>query len=91
MILKGANNGDEPWPWTKDEFIVNNPKATLLGGYEAPALAAIWGLMLLDSHPDWQARSRSEVLDVCEGRKLLQYNMISKTKVVCTCFDINPY
>ncbi|KAF2300423.1 hypothetical protein GH714_013136 [Hevea brasiliensis] len=81
VILEGAENG-ELWPLTKDEFIADNCKDIFFGGYEPPALAAIWGLMLLASHPEWQARARSEVLEVCEGQQILDYNMLSKMKVL---------
>ncbi|XP_021668847.2 cytochrome P450 714C2-like isoform X1 [Hevea brasiliensis] len=81
VILEGAENG-ELWPLTKDEFIADNCKDIFFGGYEPPALAAIWGLMLLASHPEWQARARSEVLEVCEGQQILDYNMLTKMKVL---------
>ncbi|KAF2300424.1 hypothetical protein GH714_013158 [Hevea brasiliensis] len=81
VILEGAENG-ELWPLTKDEFIADNCKDVFFGGYEPPALAAIWGLMLLASHPEWQARARCEVLEVCEGQQILDYNMLTKMKVL---------
>ncbi|KAF2300401.1 hypothetical protein GH714_012903 [Hevea brasiliensis] len=40
VILEGAENG-ELGPLTKDEFIADNCKSVILGGYEPPALASI--------------------------------------------------
>uniref|UniRef100_A0A2C9W1I8 Cytochrome P450 n=1 Tax=Manihot esculenta TaxID=3983 RepID=A0A2C9W1I8_MANES len=59
-IIEGSKNG-ELGKLTEDEFIVDNCKNMMLGGYQSPALAAIWGLMLLASHPEWQDRARFEL------------------------------
>ena len=52
------------------------------GAFEVTAAAAIWGLMLLASHPKWQSRLRAEVGEVCRGRAP-DPNMLVKIKVVC--------
>ncbi|KAJ9188992.1 hypothetical protein P3X46_000335 [Hevea brasiliensis] len=62
-IIEGSKNG-ELGTLTEDEFIGDNCKNMFLGGYLPPALAAVWGLMLLASHPEWQDRARSEVLEL---------------------------
>ncbi|KAJ9188995.1 hypothetical protein P3X46_000338 [Hevea brasiliensis] len=81
-IIEGSKNG-ELGTLTEDEFIGDNCKNMFLGGYLPPALAAVWGLMLLASHPEWQDRARSEVLEVCEGQvQLLDFNILSKMKVL---------
>ncbi|KAJ9188994.1 hypothetical protein P3X46_000337 [Hevea brasiliensis] len=80
-IIEGSKNG-ELGTLTEDEFIADNCKNMFLGGYLPPALAAVWGLMLLASHPEWQDHARSDVLDVCEGQvQLLDFNILSKMKV----------
>ena len=72
-------------PSTADQFIVDNCKDVYLGAFEVNAVVAIWGLMLLASHPEWQARVRSEVQEVC-GDKPPDANMLGKMKVVCCTF-----
>ncbi|XP_057999547.1 cytochrome P450 714C2-like isoform X1 [Hevea brasiliensis] len=81
-ILEGSMNG-ELGTLTEGELIIDNCKNMFLGGYLPPALAAIWGLMLLASHPEWQDRAHSKVLEVYEGQiQLLDFNMLSKMKVL---------
>lgn len=77
MIIKGASNG----PNAIDQFIVDNCKNIYLAGYETSAVAALWGLMLLASHPEWQARARDEVVQICGGR-LPDADMLRKMKTV---------
>ncbi|XP_038989736.1 cytochrome P450 714C2-like isoform X2 [Phoenix dactylifera] len=55
-------------PNTIDEFIIDNCKNIYFAGHETTAITATWCLMLLASHPEWQARARAEVLEVCQGR-----------------------
>ncbi|KAF2300330.1 hypothetical protein GH714_012049 [Hevea brasiliensis] len=62
-ILEGSMNG-ELGTLIEGELIVDNCKNIFLGGYLPPALAAIWGLMLLASHPEWQDHAHSEVLEL---------------------------
>ncbi|KAJ9672208.1 hypothetical protein PVL29_025729 [Vitis rotundifolia] len=50
-------------------------------GFEVTAVASMWGLMLLASHPEWQDRIRAEVAQVCAGRPLAA-NMLGKMKVL---------
>lgn len=83
-LMEGSMNG-ELGPSTADQFIVDNCKDVYLGAFEVNAVVAIWGLMLLASHPEWQARVRSEVQEVC-GDKPPDANMLGKMKVVCCTF-----
>ena len=50
-------------------FIVDNCKNIYFAGQETTATTAKWVLLLLASHPQWQARVREEVMDVCGGQK----------------------
>ncbi|KAJ9705546.1 hypothetical protein PVL29_003547 [Vitis rotundifolia] len=67
MVLEGAKNSDLSQEAT-DNFIVDNCKNIYLAGYETTAVSAVWCLMLLAANPDWQARVREEVVEICEGR-----------------------
>ncbi|XP_010256391.1 PREDICTED: cytochrome P450 714C2-like [Nelumbo nucifera] len=67
IILDGSRNG-ELGPNTTERFIVDNCKSMYLAGYETTAISATWSLMLLASHPEWQARVRAEILQVCGGQ-----------------------
>ena len=81
VILEGSKCG-ELGRLTEEEFIVDNCKDIFLAAYEVTAIAAIWGLMLLASNPEWQDRARSEVMEVC-GDQLPDHDMLSKMTVVC--------
>lgn len=80
VLLEGSENGG-PGPSSAHEFIVDNCKDMLLAASEGTAISAMWGLMLLASNPEWQARARSEVKQVCGGH-LPNFNMLGKMKVV---------
>ena len=80
VILEGSENGG-PGESSAHEFIVDNCKDILLAASEGTAFAAMWGLMLLASNPEWQARARSEVKQVCDGH-LPNLDMLGKMKVV---------
>ncbi|KAK6926936.1 Cytochrome P450, partial [Dillenia turbinata] len=79
-ILKDGSKHGELGPSTPDQFIVDNCKDVYLAAFEVTGIAAIWGLMLLAAHPEWQARARSEVLEVCGGHPL-DANVLSKMKM----------
>lgn len=80
-LVDGANHG-ELGPSTPQQFIVDNCKDLYLAAFEVTGIAAIWGLMLLAAHPDWQALARAEVLELC-GREMPDAEKLSKMKVVC--------
>ncbi|KAL8089726.1 hypothetical protein AgCh_039277 [Apium graveolens] len=80
-LVDGANHG-ELGPSTPQQFIVDNCKDLYLAAFEVTGIASIWGLMLLAAHPDWQARARAEVLELC-GREMPDAEKLSKMKVVC--------
>uniref|UniRef100_A0ACD5YIK4 Uncharacterized protein n=1 Tax=Avena sativa TaxID=4498 RepID=A0ACD5YIK4_AVESA len=56
---------------TAEDFIVSNCKTMYFAGHETTAVTAIWCLMLLATHPEWQDRARVEALEVCHGRRAL--------------------
>ena len=64
-----------------DKFIVDNCKNIYYAGHETTAMIASWSLMLLAAHPDWQARVRAEVLEICKGG-ILDSDMLRSMKVV---------
>ncbi|KAL1827572.1 hypothetical protein ACET3Z_005984 [Daucus carota] len=66
-IVEGAKHG-ELGSSTPQEFIVDNCKELCIVAMDVPGITAIWGLMLLAMHPEWQARARAEVMDVCGGQ-----------------------
>ncbi|KAF8380603.1 hypothetical protein HHK36_028091 [Tetracentron sinense] len=80
MIIEGANSANIG-PLTSEQFIIDNCKNVYLAGYEPTAIAALWGLMLLALHPEWQARVRAEVFEVC-GDKVPDADMLRKMKML---------
>lgn len=87
LILDAArgyeeSGGDQlPADISAETFIVDNCKSIYFAGYENTALTASWCLMLLAAYPEWQARARAEVLDVC-GSELPNDSMLSQMKVL---------
>ncbi|KAL1834015.1 cytochrome P450 714C2 [Daucus carota subsp. sativus] len=67
---------------TPQQFVVDNCKELCIVGMEVPGITAIWGLMLLALHPEWQERARAEVLEICGGQTL-DAEKLGKMKVVC--------
>ncbi|XWS28868.1 hypothetical protein CRYUN_Cryun25bG0108500 [Craigia yunnanensis] len=80
VVIEGSKNGDLG-PSTADEFIVDNCKDICIPASEVTAVAAIWGLLLLASHPEWQTRIRTEVLDVCKDG-IPSFDMLHKMKAL---------
>ncbi|KAK6271950.1 hypothetical protein POUND7_009033 [Theobroma cacao] len=80
VIIEGSKNGDLG-PSTPDQFIVDNCKDICIPASEVTAVTAIWGLMLLASHPEWQTRIRVEVLEVCKDG-ILNFDMLHKMKAL---------
>ncbi|XP_017253665.1 cytochrome P450 714B2 [Daucus carota subsp. sativus] len=62
---------------TPQQFIVDNCKELCIVAMEVPGISAIWGLMLLALHPEWQERARAEqetkTQEIISGRKLLKW------------------
>lgn len=81
VIMESTKTG-ELGPLTPEQYMVDNCRNVYLPGFEVTAVASMWGLMLLASHPKWQDRIRAEVAQVCAGRPL-EANMLGKMKVVC--------
>ncbi|XP_073017370.1 cytochrome P450 714A1-like [Primulina eburnea] len=69
LILEGAMNNvnDDDHVSNYKKFIVDNCKNIYFAGHESTAVAASWCLMLLALHPQWQARIRAEVDEVCRA------------------------
>lgn len=69
LILEGAMNNvnDDDHVSNYKQFIVDNCKNIYFAGHESTAVATSWCLMLLALHPQWQARIRTEVDEVCRA------------------------
>ncbi|XP_059446419.1 cytochrome P450 714C2-like [Corylus avellana] len=80
MILEAATNSGFSQHET-DRFIVDNCKNIYLAGYETTAVSATWTLMLLASKPEWQARVRAEVVEVCGGQ-MSDADTVRKMKIL---------
>ncbi|XVF68717.1 hypothetical protein PTKIN_Ptkin11bG0024000 [Pterospermum kingtungense] len=80
VIIEGSKNG-KLGPRTADEFIVDNCKDICIPASEVTAASAIWGLMLLASHPEWQTRIRTEFSEVCKDG-ILNFDMLHKMKAL---------
>ncbi|KAG6489091.1 cytochrome P450 714B3-like [Zingiber officinale] len=66
-----------------DRFVVDNCKNIYFAGHETTAVAASWCLMLLALHPEWQARARTEAVEVCgRGGRSLDANALQKMKIL---------
>ncbi|XP_059455045.1 cytochrome P450 714C2-like [Corylus avellana] len=79
-ILEAVTDSDFSQDET-DQFIVDNCKSIYFAGYETTSGSATWALMLLASNPEWQARVRAEVLQVCGGQ-MPDADMLRKMKVL---------
>ncbi|CAK9145875.1 unnamed protein product [Ilex paraguariensis] len=66
LILESAVNDHHVGKDSSKSFIVDNCKNIYFAGHESTAVAASWCLMLLALHPEWQARVREEVAQVCQ-------------------------
>ncbi|XVF20103.1 hypothetical protein REPUB_Repub11eG0169300 [Reevesia pubescens] len=80
VMIEGSKSGNLG-PSTADQFIVDNCKDICIPASEVTAAVAIWGLMLLASHPEWQTRIRVEVLEVCKDGNLT-FDMLHKMKAL---------
>lgn len=88
VIMEGAKSA-KLGPTAEDQFIVDNCKNLFLAGSEVPAVAAMWGLMLLALHPEWQVRLRYEVHQVYGDGNIIDASILNKMKVVYLCCYIN--
>lgn len=80
-LVDGAKHG-ELGSSTPQQFIVDNCKELCIVAMEVPGITAIWGLMLLALHPEWQARARAEVLEI-GGGQILDVEKLGRMKIVC--------
>lgn len=81
MLLEGAKSSGDLNGLSQNKFIVDNCKTMFFAGHETTALVTSWSLLLLALHPDWQARARAEVLEIC-GEKPPDTDMLRHMKVV---------
>nr|XP_023888895.1 cytochrome P450 714C2-like isoform X1 [Quercus suber] len=85
MVHEGAKSCNDYYGLStdssRDKFIVDNCKNIYFAGHETTAITATWSLMLLAAHPEWQARARAEVLEVC-GDSPPDANMLRNMKTL---------
>ncbi|XP_050385008.1 cytochrome P450 714C2-like isoform X2 [Argentina anserina] len=81
MLLDGAKTSGNLHGLSQKKFIVDNCKTMFFAGHETTALVTSWSLLLLALHPDWQARARAEVLQLC-GDKPPDADMLRRMKVL---------
>ncbi|GFY92041.1 hypothetical protein Acr_08g0004370 [Actinidia rufa] len=91
MILEAAksygDNGGPPQDIAPNKFIVDNCKNIYFAGHETTALSASWCLMLLALHPEWQARARAEMVELC-GENLPDADMFRSMKPIHFAFSL---
>ncbi|KAG8391478.1 hypothetical protein BUALT_Bualt01G0191900 [Buddleja alternifolia] len=79
LILDAAESyGDDsniPTDISLNKFVIDNCKNIYFAGHETTAISASWCLMTLAVYPEWQARVRQEVLDIC-GDNVLTADML---------------
>ncbi|KAM3323131.1 cytochrome [Capsicum chacoense] len=87
LLLDAAKGYEEsdgdglPADVSAETFIVDNCKSIYFAGHENTAHTASWCLLLLAAYPEWQARARTEALDVC-GSELPNDSMLRQMKVL---------
>ncbi|KAK6162700.1 hypothetical protein DH2020_002541 [Rehmannia glutinosa] len=85
LLLSAAESyGDDsniPADITPNKFIIDNCKNIYFAGHETTAISASWCLLTLAAYPDWQARAREEVLEIC-GTNMPTANMLRNLKVL---------
>ncbi|EXC21096.1 Cytokinin hydroxylase [Morus notabilis] len=83
LILEAASGDNSLDTDSCRRFIVDNCKSIYFAGHESTAVATSWCLMLLASHPEWQARIRSEFSQVCPNG-IPDANSLPHLKIVTT-------
>ncbi|EFJ28869.1 hypothetical protein SELMODRAFT_440934 [Selaginella moellendorffii] len=68
-------------PMSKD-VLIDDCKTLFFAGHESSADLVTWSMMLLALNPEWQARARSEVLQVLDGCEVLTSEMLPKLKLI---------
>ncbi|MBA0836183.1 hypothetical protein Goarm_008417 [Gossypium armourianum] len=81
QVMIEGSKGDIGPCITADQFIVDNCKDICIPASEITAVSAVWGLMLLASHPEWQTRIRGEVSELCKGG-VLSFDVLHKMKAL---------
>lgn len=94
LLLERASIDPNLGQESSKRFIVDNCKGLYFAGHESTAVAASWCLMLLALHPDWQARIRKEIAEVCGDnmpdadsitRMKLVHILVALSIIVCKC------
>ncbi|XP_022861183.1 cytochrome P450 714A1-like [Olea europaea var. sylvestris] len=80
LILEGAIN--DVGKDSSKKFIVDNCKNIYFAGHESTAVAASWCLILLALYPEWQARIREEITQVCADGTHMEVDSLPKLKAV---------
>ena len=88
-LVDGSKHG-KLGPSTPQQFVVDNCKELCVVSLFVPGTTAIWGLMLLALHPEWQDRARAEILEVCGGQ-IPDTERLSKMGVVCPFLQFSEF
>ncbi|KAL6495324.1 hypothetical protein OROGR_029887 [Orobanche gracilis] len=87
LLLDAAESVEDdsnvPSDITSNNFVVDNCKNIYFAGYETTAISASWCLLTLAAYPDWQARAREEILEIC-GTNIPTSDMLRNMKVLTT-------
>ncbi|KAL6597390.1 hypothetical protein ACP70R_046830 [Stipagrostis hirtigluma subsp. patula] len=78
----GRNNRDATGTADAEDFIIANCKTIYFAGHETTAVTAIWCLMFLATHTEWQERARAEALEVCQGTTTLDVNVLHRLRIL---------
>ncbi|KAG8391479.1 hypothetical protein BUALT_Bualt01G0192000 [Buddleja alternifolia] len=76
-----GDDSNIPTDISLNKIVVDNCKNIYFAGHETTAISASWCLMTLAAYPEWQARVRKEVLDIC-GDNVLTADMLGHMKVL---------
>jgi cytokinin trans-hydroxylase len=70
--------------------VLDNAQLFFFAGQDTVANAIAYALLMLARHPDWQARARKEVHDVCGSRGTFHAGKLNNLKTVSneTCMVV---